>query len=487
VRRQLLVESSFLAFLGGLSGFALAMLGSRGLLMLLKLNYPAIYLDIRLDSHVIGFIALTTLGAGVIFGVAPAFFISRIELGQNLRAHAITLKGTETRIGRVLVSAEVALCFVLLAGAGLVGRSLRNLLTIAPGFNPDGVTMIDLDATRTGYKGPALAELHAGLLQNLASLPGVKAASLSTVPPLTGGGGVVYEANTVSIDGGPIQKELQGHLFENSVSTGFFNTLEIPLIAGRDFDSRDHETGSSVVIVSEQFAHTFFGHGDCLGHRISIGSALTGEIIGIAKDSRYENLREQPALVIYRAYRQDIDSLGHVYFEVRGQSTPAELSAAMRRELGPLAGSVSISPIPLVAWLNLFLVPERILSILLSSFALIALILASTGLYAIISHFVTRRRGEIAVRIMLGARRGAVLWLVVRNVLLVFCWGLVSGGLAALLGRGLLSSLLYGLAQADSFTFVAVPLLLLGIGMLAAYLPMRRAVRTDPNVALRCE
>lgn len=487
VRRQLLVESSFLAFLGGLSGVALAMFGSQGLLMLLKLNYPGIYLDIGMDSHIIGFIALTTLGAGIIFGVAPAFFTSRIELGPNLRSNAITLKGTETRIGRVLVSAEVALCFVLLAGAGLIGRSLRNLLMIAPGFNPAGVTMIDMDATRTGYKGPALAELHANLLQNLASLPGVKSASLSTVPPLTGGGGVVYEANTVSIDGGPVQEELHGHLFENSVSAGFFNTLEIPLIAGRDFDSRDHEAGSSVVIVSEQFARTFFGHGDTLGHRISIDSALTGEIIGIAKDSRYENLREQPALVIYRAYRQDIDSLGHVYFEVRGQSTPADFSAAMRRELGPLAGSVSISPIPLVAWLNLFLVPERVLSILLSSFALIALILALTGLYAIISHFVTRRRGEIAVRIMLGARRGAILWLVVKNVLLVFSCGLLTGGLAALLGRRLLSSLLYGLARIDLFTFVAVPLLLLGIGMLATYLPMRRAVHTDPNVALRYE
>jgi predicted permease len=487
VIRQLLTESILLAIAGTAIGLILGQWMSRLLLASLSTPQFPIVLETGLNWRLLLF-AATLLGLTVLVcGIVPALSATRGELVESLKTHnnGSHKSLSQSRMGSLLIVAQVALSTMLLAGAGLLLHSLFNLETFDAGFNRDQVLTVSLNgysATRT--RGQIL-DFYSRLLERVKQLPGVRSVSYSSFTPMSGkevGVNVIVEGYTMK------QGEVANERFVG-VSPGYFETMGIPLLAGREFtpdDTRPHSDSyqaTSVAILNRTMARRFFGDSNPIGKHLQFveGQRQPMEIVGVVADSKYNDLREGATDFFYIPGT-------HGDLEVRTSVSAATLAAPIRETLRSLDSSVTVTGIKtLRERVDESLHPDRLIASLCAIFSVVALTLTCIGLYGLLAYDAARRTGEIGIRMALGARRIDILRLVVGQGMRWTGSGMILGILAALACGSLVTSLLFGVRKTDPITFLAVAFILIVAAALACYVPARRASRVDPTVALRYE
>ena len=486
--RQMLTESVVLALLGSAGGIVFAVGGARVLVGLLSVaGLREVTLDVGLDGRVLAFTAGVGLFTALLFGLLPAVRATRTGIEAALRSSRQTLGWRRRSVSQALIAAQMALSLPLLLGAGLFVESLHKLLTVDTGFNREGVLMVQMNPARAGYKDAALATLYRQLLERIDAVPGVRAASLSTYPPLTGGGGTFFSASGVSVDRRPAPANTIGNVYLNVIGPRFFETLETPLLAGRDFSDRDNQGSPRVAIVSEALARDFFPDRSAVGHQIQVEQGPPAEIVGVVKTMKYETLREAPHYIVFEPYGQNLDEARAVYLEVRGAAHLSALHPIIRRQISELAPDVPIETLSLTDWVNQFLTQDRLIAVLASAFGLLAMLLAAVGLYGVMAYGVAQRTGEIGVRVALGADRADVLRLVLCDAAMLVLAGVAAGVPIALALGHVVASMLFDLTPSDPAITFGAAAILASAALVAAYLPARRASAVDPIVALRYE
>jgi putative ABC transport system permease protein len=463
--RQLLTESVLLASLGAAVAVAFAWFAGRLLVQLLSTWRSAIALDLTPDWRVFGFAAALAIGTGVLFGIAPA-----------LRATAAR-PSSRSRLNSVLVAVQVAVSFVMLIGAGLFVRTFENLDRIDPGFRHEGVLLVSGDVHRAVT--PARTAFYLDLLHQIESLPGVVSASLAGNTPLSGG----EWTGRVAIDNQPPSGET-AHI--NSIAPRFFETMRTPLVAGRDFTAQDDASSPSVAIVNEAFVRRWFSEGHPIGRHISAGDSLADmQVVGVVKDAISQSLREPPPPAVYVPLFQRQTEFPA--FVVYASGSLTQVASGLRHQLQADLPNTAIEIHTLTAQVEASLVQERLMATLAASFGVLALILAAVGLYGLITYTVARRTSELGIRMALGAGHANVMWLVIEGALRLLTFGLLLGLPAAWAASRLVTTMLWGLSATDPATIAAAIALLMVTGVLAGWVPARRAARIDPMASLRCD
>jgi predicted permease len=481
--RQLLTESALIAVAGAVAGSAIAWAGGRALLDLMAEGQggpdtSTVALDLTPDWLVLavtlGIVALTTL----IAGVAPAWRASRIQPGAALGA-STRIAEPHGRLGSTLVVAQVALSLLLVFGAGLFARTLHNLRSLDRGFAIEDVLVVEVPAGRAGYAGPKLQAFNRELLDFIRQSPGVRAAAVTSITPLAGGG----ISQGISVNGVPITET---ELHFNNVGPGYFDVMRTPVVVGREFSDSDPPAGPFVAIVNEAFVERYLNGLNPLGQRVNvIGSTRADmEIVGVVEDAVYETLRQAPPPTVYAAHHQ---RLSPGSFIVHAPGATSAVASAIRAEVQSKLGGRPPRVRTLGQQLEQSLVLERMLARVAIVFGSLALALAAVGLYGLAAYWVTSRTREIGVRVALGARSTQVLRLVLGDTMRMIIAGVVVGILGAwALGR-LVSRMVFGLSTTDTGTLIVAVSVLLVTGALAGLLPASRATRIDPQTALRNE
>jgi len=485
--RQLLIESLLLAFAGGLLGILLAVWTIRGLLSFLPQDGAPLLLEAAPDLRILGFNVALVVATALLFGLAPALKTTRVDLFNTLKdaAGAIAGTGSSVKLRKTLVVAQVALSFLLLAGAGLFARSLHNLQATDPGFRDvENLVTFQIDPALNGYSPDRGKMFYKQLLENIRAAPGVKSAGIAAVPLLHG-----FEWDSwMQVEGHQAKDGEDMAAFMNALSPGYFQTMGVPLLEGRDFDDRDFGNRFAVAVVNRKFARHFFGERSPIGRHVGFGGGpsakLDIEIVGMVEDSLYEGPREGVRRQVFVPRFQSSFPGAAVYY-VRTWLESKTLFAALRNEGKKLDAAMPIYEMKrLEAQLDETLGTERLIAALSTAFGALATLLAAVGLYGVMAFAVARRTKEIGVRMALGARPSAVVWLVMKEVLVLLAAGLAIGVPSAyLLGR-YVATQLFGVQPGDPLTAaLAVALLALSAG----FLPARRASAIDPIRALRYE
>jgi putative ABC transport system permease protein len=481
--RQLLTESALLALLGGLIGLALARWGKNLLVAFISPNLPALE-PIGLDYRVLGFSLALAVVTGLAFGLAPALQASRVSLNEVLKEAG--RGGAEFRTGmlfrNLLLVSETALAMVLLVGAGLLFRSFMRVLGIDLGFKPERILCLTVDLTLSKYPTPTQqARFFEQVIDGIKSLEGVRSVAGSGMPPLGNRTGTI---TGLAVEGR--SEEIGGASFA-IISPDYFGTIGIAVKQGRDFSDRDRDGLPSVAIVNEAFARRYFPNEICLGRRVSswVHKKDWLTIVGIVGDTRHR-VEKEPGPQIYVPYLQD----GQPYMTllVHTAGNPRLWEGAVRSEIASV--DKDQPPHDLMTLEDLrasSLTPRRVNMLLVGAFAALGLILASVGIYGVVSYSVSQRTHEIGVRMALGAERGDVLKIVVGQGLRSVLIGTGIGVAASIGLTRFLQTMLFGVKPTDPVTFAAVSLLLLAVAWLACYIPARRASKVDPMVALRYE
>jgi predicted permease len=500
IMRQLLVESLLLAATGGLLGLALAVWTDRMLLAFLPPETMSLKLSTTPDLRILLFTIGVSLATGVVFGLAPALRCTRPDVATTLKdtAGSVVGGGTHVRFRKALVAAQVTLSLLLLVGAGLFIRSLRNLRNMGPGFPAGNLVAFDIDPSLNGYN-PARAKIfYRQLTERLGAIPGVRLVGLASMR--------ILEMNEwdrwVTVEGYHPKATETPDPFMNSIAPNYFATLGVPILAGRDFSLQDtgtvqhglqpEDTSPRVVVVNEKFAKRYFGSaGNAIGRHVGFGidpnTKTDMEIVGVVKDIRYTNLRDEiPSQMFIPYLANDYVSSMAVY--LRTSVDPAVLFSKVRakvRELDanlPLYGARSVDE-----QISNSLLVERLIASLSTVFGLLATLLAILGLYGVMAYTVARRTREIGIRVALGALEGHVIWMVMREVLAVVLIGVACGLAAALALTHLIQTQLYGITGFDPATIAVAALGLLVVACVAGYLPAVRASRVDAMQVLRYE
>jgi putative ABC transport system permease protein len=485
---QLLMESMVLSAAGGVVGVLMAFAMTRGLLALIPAEGNPLMIQPAPDGRILVFTSVITILTGLIFGLVPALRASRPDLWTTLKGTMGSIagsRGSSLFLRKGLIAVQVALSFLLLFGAGLFVRSLQNLKTKSTGFEDmQNLVTFSVSPALNGYDVPRTVTLYRDLLENLRRIPGVKSAAFTAVPLLHGD---EWDSST-SVEGHQARDGEDMQAFMNSPSPGYFQTMGIPVLEGRDFDQRDVHPDSKVAIVNKSFETHFFGNQSAIGRHLGQGlgpkTKLDIEIIGVVADSLYEGPREGVRRQVF------IPNHGNnsVAFYVRTTSSSTSTYAGIRDVVKRLDGSLPIYELKtLENQLDQTLLTERLIALLSAAFGFLATLLAAIGLYGVMAFVVTQRTKELGVRLALGARRASVIWLVMREVLTLLAIGLVIGVPSALgLGR-FVSSQLYNIQGTDPTIAAAMILLLTLVGITAGWIPARRASRIDPMLALRFE
>ncbi len=484
--RQMLVESLLLAFVGGLVGLALAVVLTRGLIALVPAEGNPLLISARPDLRILGFTLGLTFLTGIVFGLLPALRASRPDPWTTLKdtVGSIAGGGGSLFVRKGLVTAQVALSFLLLFGAGLFVRSLQNLKTTDTGVALDNLVTFQLAPALSGYDNQRATQFYQQLLERLRSAPGVKSAAMATVAILAGD----EWDSSMAVEGHRAADGEDMQAFMNALSPGYFQTMQIPILEGRDFNVMDARQESTVAIVNRKFSEHFFKGKSPIGKRLGFGGGpnakLTIEIIGVVADSLYEGPREG-------VHRQVFipnwgRNSGVIY--VRTQTASSSAFNLIRNEVKQLDSAMPVYGLKTVQnQLDQTLLTDRLIALLSAGFGLLATILASIGLYGVMAFVVARRRKELGIRLALGAQRSLVLWSVMREVLMLLAIGLIIGIPSAMaLGR-YVSTQLYDIRPHDPAIAIWTMVLLTVVSAAAGLIPAHRASRIDPILALRYE
>jgi predicted permease len=495
--RQLLTESLMLAAIGGALGLLVAGWGSHALLSLVSHESYPISLDVHADIGVMAFTTGVTLLTGVLFGLAPALGATRLSLIPALNDRA-GVGASRGHLGKALVAVQVMLSLLLLIGAGLFVHSFSKLAGRDLGFDRAGVWQVSWDTNSTGYKDDRLANMFSAITNRVSSLPGVLSVSLSCTGLFSGS--IAFGPIAVEDETGPVDESMNCHF--DQVGTNFFETVGMPIVRGRGFGPQDVANAPLVAVINEEAARRYFDGTDPIGKRFYRNTERNGdliEVVGIAKNAMYYDERDSVPPMVYTPYIQEYHpekkpagpnatALGGLNnLEIRAVGT-AGFGASVRSEIHSIDSNLSIDNISKLGELaDESLVQDRAIAMLSSFFGLLALGLATIGLYGVMSYSVNRRTAEVGIRLALGARPGRVQWLIMRETLFLLIIGTAGGLVAALALTRLVSSLLFGLSAMDPASIILATVVLSGASALAGYLPARRASRVDPMSALRCE
>jgi predicted permease len=487
--RQLLTESMVLSIAGAALGALLAQWGSRLLVAFLSTEGVPVIVDLSMDGRVLAFTSAVAVATGILFGLAPAWRSTRVQPQIAMKANARGLVEGHTRftLGKALVMTQVALSLVLLVGAGLLLGTFRKLATLNPGFEREHILLLGLDLRPGQYTHERLTSVYQEMLDHLRAVPGVRSASSSGITPI----GNSSWNDEVLVEGFTAKSRDDATIYFNEVSQGYFDTLETPFLAGRDFNGHDSPGSTKVAIVNETMARKFFGTASPLGRRFRVQNGRTidppVEIIGVVKDAKYKSLREQIEPTAYLAISQNPEPDVSVNFEVRAAGSAAGLIPGVKEAIGQVNGDIRLDFITLSTQVGQSLNRERLMATLSGFFGALALLLATIGLYGVMSYNMARRRNEIGIRMALGAGQATVLHMVLREVALLVGVGLAGGFAVSMATSRLMSTFLYGLQATDPATIALAAALLASVAALAGYWPARRASRVDPMAALREE
>jgi predicted permease len=481
--RQLCTESLLLAGLGGTLGIVLALWGSDYLLVFIATGRSSIQLEVGPDRRLLLFTTVVTVATGLLFGLLPALRAARTDLSSALKAAsgAVQSQPAQRLLGKTLVVVQVALSIVLLVGAGLFLRTLHNLRSIDIGFDSEGVLLVSLDPARSRYTPEQKHSLFHGLIERFEGIPGVRAASICWITPITGGGTM----RTVSIGGvapAPVQAK---STYLNWIGPKYFATLGTPLLRGRDFGPQDTTNSPRVAIINQAMVRRYFDTMEPIGKTISM-DGVSREIVGVVGDAKYLELKEAtpPTCYLNTFQKESPDS----ELLVRTAGDPMRIAGSIRQEVATVAKGVLVSRVTtLERHVDASIVQERLLATLSGFFGALAALLAALGLYGVMAYSVARRTSEMGVRMALGAGRRDILWLVFRETLTLVLIGIALGLPAALAATRLISTQLFGVQPADPLALLAACALMLAVASLAGFLPARKASRVDPMIALRYE
>jgi predicted permease len=493
ILRQVLTESLMLSFIGGTLGLALGYWSRTALPNLLASAWSNVKMQVPFHWKVFAFTASLTIGAGMLFGIFPAWAGTHVEIGAALKqAGQTATRRRRAWSGKAIVAFQVALSTLLVVAAGLFLRTLLNLNTIDPGFRPENLVLFGIEAPSQRYPAPRNVALHARLEDALRSVPGVEGVTATDIPLLSNSD----SSTNFVVEGAPETKYIPGDTSLNAnlaqVGTDFTSVMKIPMVAGRRFTSQDTETSPRVAIVNQALARKFFAHQNPIGRRFSRGrhpdkDTKWVQIIGVCADTRYASLRSDPPPLYFDLYRQQTDVAGLTYI-VRTSMKPEAIVPSLRAAVQGIDSDLPLMDVRTQQQqIDANLQQERMFASLTSGFGLLALTLACVGVYGIMAYTVVQRTNEIGIRLALGAKRRQVRGMVLREAGWLAGLGVASGLFVALgLGR-LIRSMLYSVQPADPVALALAGCLLLLVALIAGWLPALRASRVEPMEALRNE
>jgi putative ABC transport system permease protein len=486
--RQLITESLLLSSLGAALGVVIAMWGSRVLVHSLSAD-RGVSLDLSVDMNMLMFTIGVVVTTGLLFGLPPAWRAGRVDPQVAMKAQGRGVVEGRTRftLGNALVVGQVAMSLVLIAAAGLLLGSWRKLAAVDPGFRREQVLLVATDISPAHVAEGQRPAVFGQILERMRALPGVRAASVSRITPV----GHAGWNEMLKVEGFTPASERDALAWANGVSEGYFATMGTPLLSGRDFDGHETSTSAPVAIVSEAMARKFFGTATAVGRRFQIeqgsgwGSPI--EVIGVAGNTKYRSLRDSAQPIIYFPRSQQESGSERLNFEIRADADPLGLVPAVKAALAQVDPRFTLDFTTLERQVAESMTVARTVATLSGFFGALALLLATIGLYGIMTYAVARRRNEIGVRIALGAERSRVIRMVLADASRITVFGVVLGVALALGVTRLVSTFLYGLKPNDPVTLGASAILLLAVGLLATAFPAWRAALLDPVTALREE
>jgi putative ABC transport system permease protein len=489
--RQVLTESLLLSFTAGVAGLFVSVWAVDAFVKLSPGNIPRLD-EASVDLRLLSFTFLLSVLSGIAFGMLPAFHATRKNLNDGLKVSATKMsEGPGRRRSRgVLVASEIALAQVLLVGGGLLILSYIRLTQINPGFNPDKVLSAKIAPSSKKYPDPkSRANFYSTVLDRLQRLPGVTSVGMVMNLPLSG----ASMNRGFRVEGRREPKPDENVTMDYQVvSPGYFSTLEIPIIRGRGFSNLDTANSERVIVINQTMSQRYWPGEDPIGKRMAIGESSKETswrtIVGVVGDVRHASLSEVPVPCAFTVYRQDLESWPRMAFVIKSNTNASSLSAAVRESLTAVDPGQPVYAIePLERLMNSTVAPRRFVMTLVGALAFVALLLATVGVYSVISFSVSERIHEIGIRIALGASRRDVLALILSQGMRLAIFGIAVGLVGAFALTRLLSSMLFEVSATDAPTFSAVTILLAVVALLGCYLPARRAMKVDPLKALRYE
>jgi predicted permease len=485
--RQLLSESTLLAVGGGALGLLFALWGRDILLKLRFSGQEMSALQAGLNLRVLAFTFAVSVFTGLLFGLAPAWRATRVDLTPALKDTGRSSAGLlRSWLSRSLVVAQVALSLLLLIGAGLFLRTLHNLQQVAPGFNAQNLLLFRVDPRLSGYQGEGLRDVYQRMFERIEAVPGVRSVTFSRHPLLSGSHG----SRPFFLPGQPADPNNPPGANIHIVRANFFDSMELPIQLGRGLSPHDDANAPRAAVINQTLARRYFPDDNPVGKRFSFGPDRPGEveIVGVAQDAKYTSLRAEVPPTIYVPWLQELRGLGQMNFEVRTAGDPGGLLAAIRQAMREVDGNLPLFDVKTqVEQASQSLAQERLFAALLSFFGSLALGLAALGLYGVLAASVAQRTQEIGIRMALGAETRHVLRLVIGQGMLLVGMGLAAGSAVAFWLTQLLKSWLYGVGVTDPLTFAAIAALLTVVALLACSLPARSATKVDPMAVLRRE
>jgi len=474
--RQLLTESLLLAAIGASVGTLVAYWGRQLLPGNLGTATP-------IDWRILAFVGGVTIATGILFGIAPAIRSSRLNIGAMLKEGGRTMSGGRSRLGKTLVVAQVAISLVLLVAAGLFLRTVSNLRHVDIGFDADNLLLVPINPVLNRYEQARIVNLYGRLLDELPHIAGVRTVT-SSQPPLLSGS---VNGTSVFIQGKAKPTD-RNHINRLVVAPNFFDAMSIRVVGGRTFNDRDTQAAPKVVIVNDAAARKYFPHENALGQHFGSAFEQSGdfEIVGVVKDTKYNSVRDAAPPTMYVPYSQA--RLGTMTFELRTAADPTTAVAAVREAVRRIDPNLPILKVSTQAeQIEQRFAQEKVFAQAYALFGSLAVLVASIGLFGLMSYSVARRTNEIGIRMALGADRADVVGMVMRESLVLVAAGVAIGAAIALGAGRFVASLLFNLAPADPATMTASAAVMIAISLVAGYLPARTASRVDPMVALRDE
>jgi len=490
ILRQLLAESVMLGVMGGLVGLIVSEWASSSLVELLSTRRNPIYLSTGIDVRILAFTATVSILTGVLFGLMPSIAATRVNVVPTLKDNTrhFSAAGARARfqIGTLLVGAQVALALLLLIASGLLLRTLTRLQRVSLGFDQHALLTFEVNPGLNAYNDEHLIRYYQQLQRRLQSLPGVRSATLTQHGPIDSG----YTSNSTQIPGYTPPGQ-QVDVYRHMIGSDYFKTLNVPVVLGRPIAEQDTQTSSKVLVINETAVQKYFHGDDPIGKHLLYGrngSAGSFEVVGVVKDVKYGKIREEVPPTAYWSYQQSKTVSRQMVFLLRTEGNPSAIANSVRQICFELDKDVPVVRMQTEEEAidgSLFL--EKTFALLSSAFGALALMLACVGLYGTIGYAVTRRIPEIGVRMALGAERGRILRMILGEVSLVVIAGILLGLPVSWAMAKLLTHQLYKLSPHDPLTIAGSAAAILGITLLAGYLPARRASKVNPMVALRCE